>query len=454
MGIAAQTAMALGRALLIALLAIVVSGPLSPWLATQRRRSQVFAWLLLLAPFFTPPLLVSYGLARFSMALIVSTWGHETLYIGVLALKLIPVAVLLRTLLPSPLSAESRHVYRILAPAAGWPRVRFHLRAAGHGPWIAGGLVFLLAFADFELASLWAVKTWTMVIFDAQVGGYALGATLHLALWPLGVQLVILTALGLRKNGRDAAPSASSVDASDQGRRRRGVPIASWCYLAISATFVCAVPLAIVTSQAIAGLPSLFENFVLGSELGTSVGLAVIAAAAATLIATCARQSSALALLLVTPGLLGALIVSLLLLAFFQLPVLHAFYDTPLPLGLALTVLLLPLALLLAALWLRPDPALHIARQIGSRRLIWDLETRPRAIAAGILFCWAYFDFTASSILAPTGFTPVFVRLHNLAHYGQTAALSAMMLAAFATPILVLLLTGTAWRLYARGHGR
>ena len=52
------------------------------------------------------------------------------------------------------------------------------------------------------------------------------------------------------------------------------------------------------------------------------------------------------------------------------------------------------------------------------------------------------------------GFTPVFVRLHNLAHYGQTAVLSAMMLAAFATPILVLLLTGTAWRLYARGHGR
>ena len=159
-------------------------------------------------------------------------------------------------------------------------------------------------------------------------------------------------------------------------------------------------------------------------------------------------------LTVVTPGLLGALTVSLLLLAVFQAPLLRAFYDTPLPLGIALTVLLVPLALFLAALWLRPDPALHIARQIGSRRLMWDLETRPRAIAAGILFCWAYFDFTASSILAPTGFTPVFVRLHNLAHYGQTAVLSAMMLAAFATPILVLLLTGTAWRLYARGHGR
>jgi hypothetical protein len=134
--------------------------------------------------------------------------------------------------------------------------------------------------------------------------------------------------------------------------------------------------------------------------------------------------------------------------------VLREFYDTPIPLVLALTVLLLPLAFLLGALWLRATAGLHIARQIPSRRLIWELQNRPRAIVCAILFCWAYFDFTASSILAPSGFTPVFVRLHNLAHYGQTAVLSAMMIAAFATPVAVLLLTGTALHLYARGHGR
>jgi hypothetical protein len=204
----------------------------------------------------------------------------------------------------------------------------------------------------------------------------------------------------------------------------------------------------------VSGIPSLVENFVLGQELGASAVFALVAAAAATGIAAFVRKSSATVLLLVAPGLCGALIVSLLLLALFQLPGLHALYDTPLPLGLALTLLLLPLAVLLGTLWLRPSASLHIARQVGHRRLIWELSTRPRVIAAGILFCWAYFDFTASSILAPNGFTPVFVRLHNLAHYGQTAVLSAMMLAAFATPILVLLLTGTTWHLYARGHGR
>ena len=99
-------------------------------------------------------------------------------------------------------------------------------------------------------------------------------------------------------------------------------------------------------SQAVAGVPSLWENFVLGSELGTSVVFAFVAAVAATVTAAGVRKTSAVTVLLVTPGLLGALIVSLLVLALFQLPILHAFYDTPLPLGLALTMLLLPLAFL------------------------------------------------------------------------------------------------------------
>lgn len=439
-----QTAMALGRALFIALLAIAVSARLSRWLMVQQGRRRVFAWALTLAPFFTPPLLVSYAYSKFAMALLVSAWGHEALYLGVLALKLIPVAVVLRVMLPPALSAEAWHAYRMLPPAPWWQMALFRLRAAGHGPWIVGGLVFLLAFTDFELASLWSIKTWTMAVFDAQIGGYALGATLHLAAWPFAIQLCVLTAIAL---SRRELPGVHEDSGAPTG-------VVGWIYPAVASGFVSLIPLLIVASQAMTGIPSLLENFVLGRELGASVIFALIATAAATGIASVARKPSALSLLLVTPGLFGALIVSLLLLALFQLPLLRALYDTPLPLGLALTLLLVPLALLLGALWLRPSPSLHIARQTGNRRLMWELSTRPRVIASGILFCWAFFDITASSILAPTGFTPVFVRLHNLAHYGQTAVLSAMMLAAFATPILVLLLTGTTWRLYARGHGR
>ena len=90
----------------------------------------------------------------------------------------------------------------------------------------------------------------------------------------------------------------------------------------------------------------------------------------------------------------------------------------------------------------------------ASRRLAWELDVQPRLVAFGVLFFVGYSDFTASSILAPIRLTPAFVRLHNLAHYGQTAVLSAMLLAAVATPVLLLLLTGAAGRLYARRHGR
>ncbi len=163
-------------------------------------------------------------------------------------------------------------------------------------------------------------------------------------------------------------------------------------------------------------------------------------------------------LLLCLPGLLSALLLSLLVLAMFQLAPFRPAYDTPAPLLLALLLLLLPLAFPLR--WLLDsaacDPALHLARtaagtahRSAARQLLWKLDGRRRFLAAFLLFCWAYFDFTAGSILAPVGLTPVFVRLHNLAHYGQTAVLSAMMLAAFAIPVLVLLFAGAAARFIA-----
>jgi len=158
----------------------------------------------------------------------------------------------------------------------------------------------------------------------------------------------------------------------------------------------------------------------------------------------------------IVPGLLGALVVALLTLALFQLPGLRALYDTPVPLLAALVIILLPGALLLRRFVDAPRTAqaLHLARLAGSRRLVWELDTEPRFAAVALLACWAWFDFTASSILAPTGLTPVFVRLHNLAHYGQTAALSAMLLAAVAAPATVLALTHGAARLYARRDAR
>jgi hypothetical protein len=402
------------------------------------------AWGLLLAPFFTPALLISYAFSHFALALVVAPWSREALYIGVLALKLTPVAVVLRLHLRSPLSPQAWQIYRRHGHGSRWERLRFYLHGAGQGPWIAGGVVFLLSFADFELASLWNIRTWTVAIFDAQIGGLALSETLRLAAAPLCVALGVVAGVALQSR---RLPWSTP----DSGPTRARWP---WWYLGATTLLVSLAPLALVFGQSIAGFPTLFTNFVLGPEIATSLFLALGAAILADITLRIARGNRLATLLGVAPGLLGALTISLLVLALFQTPGFRFAYDTPIPLVITLAILLFPLGLLLSAIRAPHTPALHIARQAGSRRLRWELETRPHMIACGLLFCWAYFDFTASSILAPVGFTPVFVRLHNLAHYGQTAVLSAMMIAAFIAPILVLLLTGTTLHLYARRDGR
>ncbi len=485
MSIAAQTASALIRAGIVAGEAVALSGWLSRALAAFRGRLCPVGWALLLAPFLTPPLLVSYAYSRIALALVVTPWSHHFLYATLLFLKLAPVATVVRWIIPSALSGEALHVHGMLASRSFVERAKFSMRGAWPGAWFAGGIVFLLAFADFEMASLWSLKTWTVAIFDAQTGGMSFAETLRLAALPVSVQIVVL-ALLLSRPSRVPMRSAARP-----GCRSRFAVV----YLVLAALVVCGVPLIVVSVQAVAGLPSIVENFVLGNEIVASMLFALGAAAlaagllrgahASRVLVSSSRQnehpttsesgdasvfasgrkvreggtpSPALgtSALPGVPGLLGPLIVALLVLALFQIPLLRPAYDTPLPLLLALTIILLPLALLLSALLQKghASPMRHIACQLGSRRLLYDLESQPRLAAFALLFCWAYFDFTASSLLAPTRFTPVFVRLHNLAHYGQTAVLSAMMLAAFAAPAALLLLTSVAGRIYAHRDGR
>ena len=53
--------------------------------------------------------------------------------------------------------------------------------------WVA---TFVLAFGEFELASLMVRPAWTVWLFDAQVVGLGLGESLRYAMWPAGVSLV------------------------------------------------------------------------------------------------------------------------------------------------------------------------------------------------------------------------------------------------------------------------
>ena len=113
------------------------------------------------------------------------------------------------------------------------------------------------------------------------------------------------------------------------------------------------------------------------------------------------------------------------------------------PLVFTLGLVLLPMALVLKRVLelTRHRSALHLTSLMeqsrAARELIWRLRTSGKFWTMVLLFVWAYWDLTASTILAPVGMTPVTVRLYNLMHYGQIATLSAMTCAAFAAPILI-----------------
>jgi ABC-type Fe3+ transport system permease subunit len=146
--------------------------------------------------------------------------------------------------------------------------------------------------------------------------------------------------------------------------------------------------------------------------------------------------------------LLGPLILSLVVLASTRLPGLISLRDTPVPLVFTLGLVLLPMAFVLRRVLELTGyrSGLHLARLMeksrSARDLVWRLSTSGKFWSLMLLFIWAYWDLTASAILAPIGMTPATVRLYNLMHYGQIAALSAMTCVTFAAPVIIFLL---AW---------
>jgi ABC-type Fe3+ transport system permease subunit len=446
MSLLVQTALGAGRALAVTSVALALAAPLARLLVHSHGRPRAVIWALLLGPLLTPALLVSYAYWHFALQLMSAPPGKAVFYFVALVFKLVPVAAVILHFFPPALSPEASFTHRLLR-ARWWQRMLFWLRGVGRAPWIAGGAVFLLAFTDFELASLWSWKTWPVMIFDAQAGGLDLGASLRLAALPLAVELVVLVLVLWARGFPSAAPATWKM-------LRPGPRKALLAYLAVAASLGCVWPLFRVARQTLAGWRSVAQNFVLGSEFTASLAFATGAALLVWALAGSLRRRR-FAVAWALPGLLGALLLSLFILTLFQLPALRPAYDTPLPLLLCLVLLLLPLALPLR--WLldasQHHPSLHLAHLARASDLVWRLDTRRRWLAGGLLFCWAWCDFTAGAMLAPVGFTPVFVRLHNLAHYGQTAVLSAMLLAAFLAPIAVLLLTAPLARWYAKRDG-
>lgn len=395
---------------------------------------------LLLAPLLTPTLVISYACAPIALSLTDTPRALLAFYSGLLVLKLAPLAALARRLMPPSLSAEGAFCAELLPRRSIMEHLRFRLLSVGGAPWLAAVLIFLLAFGDFELASLLSVQSWTVKLFDAHAGGIELAHAFRLTAWPILVQsLPILIGIGFL--AQTATPAAVH-DASKS-------PSLLWFVLPAA---VSLLPVARVASLAAGSVSGFRWSDAFGQDLLVSIVVAAISAGIAWLWVSLMSRSYT-RLLLTLPALFGSLVLAIGVLRLSRggwVP--EAFWNNPIPLIFAEVLLLMPAAVLIRFLLetRTPTAGLHLARMAGSRKLLLDLALLPRLLAFGVLFALAFFEFTAADILAPVGLTPVFARLHNLAHYGQTAVLSWMLLLAFITPASLLALTIGAARLYAR----
>lgn len=447
------------RSLIVGVLAVMAARPLQTLLADSRLPVRRVAWILLLAPYFTPVLLTGYAYASFSLSLIHHPDWNVVFYAALLWWKFTPIAAVILYFTPSPISAEAIHCHRLAfeRQSSEW---LFLIRAGClSGPAAAFAVVFLCAFAEFEMASLMIVKSWTVALFDAHAGGLALGESLRRMIGPLLCEAVAI-AIAFAVLGRRQVMPARRADG--RGAQRW----VAWSHLSVAFLFVLGIPGAMISWGMIRGCNMLLQNFVLSREILASLLFAAGASTFAGLLAVAMDAAArsrghgsilgkAVLVAAIFTGLLGPLVLSLTVLAAVQLPGLISLRDTPVPLVFTLGMVLLPLALVLKRVLelTRQRSALHLVSFMGKSRvsseLTWRLSTSGKFWTLALLFVLAYWDLTASAILAPVAMTPVTVRLYNLMHYGQIATLSAMTCAAFAAPICVFLLAVVTRRWWA-----
>ncbi len=429
-------------------------------LSAPRRRLRLLAWCLGAACFFTPPLLVGYAYAHFT-GIVRAVPGQQSLFYALLMfVRVLPVASVVWLMCPEPVSAEAWFCLRLLRPRLG-PRERFshacRMWRLGALPAALAsfGVAFIMAFTEFELASFLGIRQWTVSIFDAQVGGGVLRASLQRVALPASAAALVAGVIATILSQTRLISPASTRDSSRGSKwPAAGLGI---CVFAAGMVLTMAIPAGLVLRGTMHDLLRAAQSFALYREIGASLLVAGVAGAAASLVARLAvsgacittRENPArlgLVGVLLVPGLLGGLIVGLFSLALLQLPLVWRLRETPLPLMGAATLLVLPAALLIQLLLRirRMAPDVHLARLLGvsasrpvrrwSRAITWVRRDRVAFWASSLLACQVFYDVTLSSLLAPVRMPLAMPRLYNFMHYGRSQILSVSLFACVLAP--------------------
>ena len=456
-------------------------------------------WRLLLAvfPFFLPELLIGFNYRLTATQLTLDTSPltaaicTEGLYGLLMLCRCMAVGVALSMLLPRRnASDESLYAWvllrRRMASATWWVGwLRLKIFGAWQAPLVAWSVMALIAFQEFETAALMQIDrypvSWSVWLFDAHAARLPLWDSLRMMAGPLLCELIML---GPALYVLLKTPTADGNDMVDD-HGLSGDP-SVWKSVRMSALLTPGIVLFVLWPLIHNALPIvrggmlLLDNSTLQQSLvqilistGFAVGATVLSMGIALRI--CARigerhgasrrfavrfqeqlpVASAIPLRkifwmsLILPGLLGSLVLSLGLLALFQLPGLRGLYDTWLPMLLGQTLAVLPFAVAVVLLLMRvSDPAaLHAAkllavseksrirRQMATIR--WRLTTGRWLLGGLIVAHRCFWDVTVASILRPVQVEPVITRLYNEMHYGRTEALMSQATLAALTPLAI-----------------
>ncbi|MDZ4817029.1 MAG: hypothetical protein SGI71_12290 [Verrucomicrobiota bacterium] len=426
------------RALAVAFLATAAGYPGACFLRTVVSRKLRFIFVAVLAGILlTPLLLTGYAYYTHLPALTARTFWLVSVYMGILVLKYLPVGTFILCLNQYSNTRASDFIFHSIKP--GWKTTLTYLFKNWRASFLASAaVIFLLAFNEFELASLMTVPTWTVTIFEMQAGGYPLLDSFRGLLKPFLIQLLPLCVL-LGIAWKWAAGQAVVAEESLK-------PLQPWQWIPTIVAFfgVTFIPLGMTTLSAVGGFREVLRNFALGSDILFSVGVSVMVSLLTLCLLSQVRRRNYLCALAI-PGLTGSLFIALVLVALFQNDILNRMYDTPVPLTIALTLIFLPMTIVC---WFIADRfgkstsaylAHYLAEQTHgnkARALHWKITHSPKLLVMLIVFYFAYLELTASALLAPSGSMPVTVRLYKLMHYGKTSGFSAMTILSILVPVL------------------
>lgn len=446
------------RSSLIAVLALTMAMVIVRYFQSSHTRLPAFFLVLLLLCFFIPTIAIGYGYSYFSFLFIQDPWICNLIYFLIMVCRLTPPAILVLYFIPPTVSENGLHCFNLtLKYEQKLPALLkywgFMLRGAGRPQIAAVSLLFLLAFTEFELASLMNIESWPVIVFDNHAHGLPVMDSIKLCSVPVMFEFAaIFTFFAIADRGG----VKGSLDCNTR-KCSAGIKCVAILLMLLGATIIILLPLAMILRYAIPGLSLLFSEFWMSKEIFNSAFFAICGAFAAWILASQlvkfydpkTKYGKKLLMWVLIPGLLGALPLGLLMLRTFQVSGWHILYDTPLPLILALALFLLPYTFIVLLLLktIISGESVHLARITVSHakpkqkadELLWQLVYRGRFWLFFLILSRGFFDLTLAGILAPTGMPTVSIRLYNLMHYGESEKLSATVLLTIIIPLISVL---------------